>query len=193
MSSLPELISNPPPSSLPNTANPKSIPVQQNSNSYSSTLSRQSKRSDLKYIAGEKEAVWNQDAYLLLGLLCISTSSWTLDPNMPDASVLPTSARPAQISHPTGARPVRRSEKGRTPLPVPDHHHVKLELLCLTIPNNRRTRVEERRQEKKKTDLYAVLFSQREQGRGGPRPCLDEKKRQKFLHINCHIKSLTYV
>jgi len=136
MSSLPESIPNPPSILAPQYSKPKVNPSSANSNSYSSTLSRQSKRSELKYIAGEKEAVWNQDAYLLLGLLCISTSSWTLDPNMPAASVLPTSARPVQISHPTGARPIRGSERGSAPLPVPDHHHGKLELLRLTIPKN---------------------------------------------------------
>jgi hypothetical protein len=35
-----------------------------------------------------------------------------------------------------GARPIRGSERASAPLPVPDHHHGKLELLRLMIPKN---------------------------------------------------------
>lgn len=55
-------------------------------------------------------------------------------------------------------------QRGSTALPVPNHHHGKLESLNLTTPKNGRTRVEGRRQ--KKCDLFAVLLA-REGTEGG--------------------------
>ena len=47
----------------------------------------------IQILAEEQEDARNQETHLLLGLLCISTSSCTLDPNMAAASALPPSTR----------------------------------------------------------------------------------------------------
>jgi hypothetical protein len=115
-------------------------------------------------VTEESGVVRNEELHLLLVLLCISTSFWSLDPNMAAAALPVSLPLPVSQSKSRAELAWGRSEeyKESAALPVPNHHHDELELRGLTIPKN-----SSRRRETGKTIfLRFFLFFSGRRGEG---------------------------